>query len=70
MRRVRATTVAVENQSVTCYKRVFVALNTHRQMRMPHTVILWPLWLYCIFLHYLINGMTLENKLMNTKCVF
>jgi len=39
MRRVRATIVAVENQSVTYHKRVFVPLNTQRQMRMPHIVI-------------------------------
>jgi hypothetical protein len=39
MKRVRATIVAVENQSVIYYKRVFVAFNTQRQMRMPHTVI-------------------------------
>jgi len=38
MRHVRATNVAVENQSVTYHKRVFVALNTQRQMRIPHIV--------------------------------
>jgi hypothetical protein len=31
---------------------------------------LWPVWLYHIFPHYLINGTIFEKKLLNTKCVF
>jgi len=32
---------------------------------------LWPLLLYCIFSHYLINGTILEKKkLLNVKCMF
>ena len=31
---------------------------------------LWPVWLYLIFPHYLINGMISVEKLFITKCVF
>jgi len=31
---------------------------------------LWPVWIYNIFRHYLINGTIFEKKLLNTKCVF
>jgi hypothetical protein len=31
---------------------------------------LWPVSLYHIFTHYLINGKILEKKLFNIKCVF
>jgi hypothetical protein len=31
---------------------------------------LWPARLYSIFIHYLISGTILENKLLKTKCVF
>jgi hypothetical protein len=31
---------------------------------------LWPVWLYQIFPHYLINGTTFGKKLLNIKCVF
>ena len=30
----------------------------------------WPVWLYHVFPHYLINGTIFEGKLWNTKCVF
>jgi len=30
---------------------------------------LWPLWLYYIFPHYLINGKIFGKKLLNIKCV-
>jgi hypothetical protein len=31
---------------------------------------LWPVWLYHIFPHYLINGTIFGKKLSNIKCVF
>jgi hypothetical protein len=31
---------------------------------------LWPVWLYHIFPHYLINGTIFGKKLLNIKCVF
>jgi hypothetical protein len=31
---------------------------------------LWPLWLYHIFRHYLINCAIIEKMLLNIKCVF
>jgi hypothetical protein len=31
---------------------------------------LWPVWLYHIFIHYLINSTILGKKLLNIKCVF
>jgi hypothetical protein len=30
----------------------------------------WPVWLYRIFPHYLINGTILGKTLLNIKCVF
>ena len=30
----------------------------------------WPVWLYHIFPHYLINGTVLGENLLNIKCVF
>jgi len=32
--------------------------------------LLWPVRLYYIFLHYLIDGTIFEIKLLNIKCVF
>jgi hypothetical protein len=31
---------------------------------------LWPVWLYNIFPHHLINGTIFEKMLLNIKCVF
>jgi len=31
---------------------------------------LWPIWLYRVFPHYLVNGTIFEKKSLNTKCVF
>jgi hypothetical protein len=31
---------------------------------------MWPVWLYHIFPHYLINGTIVGEKLLNIKCVF
>jgi hypothetical protein len=33
-------------------------------------IYLWPVWLYHIFPHYMINGMTSGKKLLNLKSVF
>ena len=30
---------------------------------------LWPVWLYLVFPHFLINSMNFGKKLLNTKCV-
>jgi hypothetical protein len=32
--------------------------------------IMWPVWLYYVFPHYLINGMIFEKKLLNIKYMF
>jgi hypothetical protein len=31
---------------------------------------LWPVWLYYVFPHYLINSKIIQNTLINIKCVF
>jgi hypothetical protein len=31
---------------------------------------MWPVWLYYIFLHYLINSSILGKELLNTKRMF
>jgi len=40
----------------------FVALGTQREMHMRRYNHLWPLRLYKIFPHYLINGTSFEKK--------
>jgi len=40
------------------------------QKRMRPIIKQWPVRLYYIFPHYLINRTTFEAKLLNTKCVF
>jgi hypothetical protein len=42
--------------------RGFVALGVQYAMRMCHSCHLWPVRLYSIFLHYLINGTIFERK--------
>ena len=69
LRRVRATSVAVEKHLVfwvcVCSLR-YPACNAHA----PYCH-LWPVRLYSIFPHYLINSASFETKkLLNTKCVF
>jgi hypothetical protein len=44
--------------------------NVEGIMNNPAYCNLWPVYLYHIFPHYLINGMIFENKLLNMKCVF
>ena len=33
-------------------------------------IVMWPVWLYHIFPHYLINGTIFGENLLNIKCVF
>ena len=62
LRRVRATTVAVEKQEYYIFRKcVFVALGTQHAMRIRHSH-LWPVRLYNIFSHYLINGSISEKR--------
>jgi len=49
---------------------VSVTLGIQRAMRMRHIIILWPVRLYNICPHYLINGTIFEKQLPNVKCVF
>jgi len=49
---------------------VFVALGIQHAMRITPYCYLWPVRLYHILPHYLINGTILEKKLLNIKCVF
>jgi hypothetical protein len=70
MRRVRLTTVAVEQQHVLpvlCMCSLsYPACNAHAPLSS-----LWPVRLCHIFPQYLITGMIFENKkLLNVKCVF
>jgi hypothetical protein len=56
LKRVRATTVAVEKQSFTQPECVFVALGIQHAMRIRHIDICGLPLPYSIFPHYLING--------------
>jgi hypothetical protein len=56
LRWVCATIDAMEKAtSVTYSEYVFVALGTEHEMRMCHGH-LWPLWLWNILPHYIVNG--------------
>ena len=70
LRRVRATTVAVENSK--CYILwVCVCSLSHWacNVHAPYCH-LWPAPLYSIFQHFLINCTIFGNILLNIKCVF
>ena len=71
MRRVHATTVAVEKQWVL--HNLGVCISTFRypacNVHAPYCH-LWPAPLHNVFSHYLINGMMFGKKLLNTECVF
>jgi hypothetical protein len=47
------------------YRLWYPARKAHEPYRL-----LWPVWLYHIFSHYLINGTIFGKKLLNMKCVF
>jgi hypothetical protein len=57
--------------SITYSECVSVALVIQHAKRMRRfTCRLWPVWLYHIFPHYLINGTILETKVIEHKmCV-
>ena len=66
LRRVRATTVAVEKVEVC----VFVALGIQHAMRMRRFDIYRLPDSTEFFPHYLINGAIFGKRKLNTKCVF
>ena len=52
-----------KSNNITCSECVFLALGIQHAERMRRIVCrLWPVQLYNIFLHCLINGTILENK--------
>jgi len=57
--------------SITYSECVFVALIIQHAKRMRHTILLlWPVRLYHIFPHYLINGTIFGKKVIQGKiCV-
>jgi len=72
LKRVRLTTVAVENKCVTYFECVPVALIMQLAVRMGHIIlssVACPALPHCFPL-YLINGTIFGKKLLNTKCVF
>jgi len=49
---------------------VYLTWHANRNFSLPHSVCkLWPVWLYHIFSHCVING-TISVKLLNLKCVY
>jgi hypothetical protein len=57
--------------SITYSECVSVALVIQHAKRMRRIILyLWPVWLYHIFPHYLINGTIFGKMLLNIKCVF
>ena len=56
--------------SITYCECVFVALGNQHAMRMYPYCHLWPVWLYSIFPHCLMNGTIFGKKLLDTECVF
>jgi hypothetical protein len=49
---------------------VYACSVTNPACNAPPYCRLWPLWLYHIFRHYLINGTILAKYVLNIKCVF
>jgi hypothetical protein len=47
---------------------VFVALGIPRKMRL--LIVMWPVWLYIIFPHYLIKGTIIGKTDIENKIVF
>jgi len=57
LRLIQITIVVVEKQISITYSECV-------------SVFVWPLWLYHIFLHYLINCVNFRNRVWNVKHVF
>jgi len=55
--------------SITYSECVFVALGIQHARHMRHSH-LWPVRLYPIFPHCLINNTVFEKKFLNVKCMF
>jgi hypothetical protein len=62
---VRVTIVAVEKEYVSNMMSVWF-LAFFCAVLYCH---LWPVWLYHIFAHYLINGTIFEKKVIEKKCI-
>ena len=71
MRRIRATTVAIEKELVKAILSVcvcvFVALGNQREMCLRYIVIC--LWLYNISTHFLIKGTIKKKNLEQKVCI-
>ena len=55
---------------ITYSECVSVGLGIWHAVLIHHIGHLWPVRLYSIFLHYLINGKIKKKGLLNVKCVF
>jgi len=70
VRRVRATTVTLQKQSITYSECMSVALVIRLAKRCAVSYChLWPARLCHIFPHYLINGTIFGEKVLSIKCV-
>jgi hypothetical protein len=71
LRRVRVTTVPVERNKYYIFWVCVCSLSYPTCKTQALCCQLWPVWLYQIFRHYLINGKIFEKKkLLNIKCAF
>jgi len=63
----------VKAVSITHFDCVSVCVHWLSGMQSICTILychLWPVWLYSIFPHCLINGVIFGNKLFSIKCAF
>jgi hypothetical protein len=65
--RVRENSVVVEKQQVL---HILCVLSSRQSACAVLYCHLWPVCLYHIFAHYLVNGKIFTKTLSNTKCVF
>ena len=56
--------------SITYSECVSVALVIQHARRMCQIIVIWPIQIYHVFPHYLINSTIFKKQLQNTKCVF